>query len=78
MYIQASLHIRGHWVKTSALIDSGAEVNLIYPRLLGDRSLVRLDNYVAVSLLFNSKTKTLGSYNLLTWVKDTFLVKGTY
>ena len=78
MYIQASLHIRGHWVKTSALIDSGAEVNMIYPRLLGDGSLVRLDDHVAVSSLFNGKTETLGSCDLLTRVKDTFSVKGTY
>jgi hypothetical protein len=51
---------------------------MIYPRLLGDRSLVQLDNYITILLLFNSKTKTLGSYNLLTWVKDTFLVEKTY
>ena len=78
MCIQVSLRIRGRWVKTSVLIDSGAEVNLIYPRLLGDKSLVQLDNYVTVSSLFNSKTETLRSCNLLTQVKDTFLVKGTY
>jgi hypothetical protein len=51
---------------------------MIYPRLLGDRSLVWLDDYIAVLLLFNSKTKTLGSCDLLTRVKDTFLVEGTY
>jgi hypothetical protein len=53
MCIQVSLRIRGHWVKASALIDSGAEVNLIYPRLLGDRSLVQLDDHVTMSSLFN-------------------------
>ena len=78
MCIQASLRIGGQWVKASALIDSGAEVNLIYPRLLGDRSLVRLDNHVAVSSLFNGRTETLGSCDLLTRVKDAFLVEGTH
>jgi hypothetical protein len=78
MCIQASLRIRGYWVKTPALIDSGAKVNMIHPRLLGDESLVRLDDHVTVSLLFNSKTETLGSCDLLTQVKDTFSVEGTY
>jgi hypothetical protein len=51
---------------------------MIHPRLLGDRSLVRLDDHVTVLLLFNSKTKTLGSCDLLTRVKDTFSVEKTY
>jgi hypothetical protein len=78
MRIQASLRIGGHWVKALVLIDSGAEVNMIYPRLLGDGSLVRLDDHVAVSSLFNGKTETLGSCDLLTRVKDAFLVEKTY
>jgi hypothetical protein len=78
MCIQVSLYIRGYWVKMLVLINSGTEVNMIYPRLLGDRSLVWLDDHVAVSLLFNSKTETLGSCDLLTRVKDTFLVEKTY
>jgi transposase InsO family protein len=78
MRIQASLRIGGHWVKAPALIDSGAEVNMIHPRLLGDGGLVQLDDHVAVSSLFNGKTETLGSCDLLTRVKDAFSVEKTH
>jgi hypothetical protein len=66
MYIQISLYIRGYWITVIALIDSGTEVNMIYLRLVEYRKLVQLDNHITVLLLFNRKTETLGSYNLLT------------
>jgi hypothetical protein len=74
MYIQISLYIRGHWIIVIALIDSGTEVNMIYLRLVEYRKLVRLDDHVTILSLFNRKTETLGSCDLLTWVKDNFSV----
>jgi transposase InsO family protein len=74
MRIQISLRIGGHWITVTALIDSGAEVNLVHPRLVEYGKLVRLDDHVAVSSLFNGKTETLGSCDLLTRVKDNFSV----
>jgi hypothetical protein len=74
MCIQISLHIGGHWITVTALINSSTEVNMIYLRLVEYRKLVRLDNHVTVSSLFNKKTETLGLCDLLTWVKDNFSV----
>lgn len=70
MHVPTDVRCGGRWVPTSSLLDSGAEVNLIHPKLLTPRQLERLDDYVAVSSLFNAKTKTLGSIDLCIRIKD--------
>lgn len=78
MSIRASLRLGGKWVTAPALLDSGAEVNLIHPRLLGPSDLTRLDDHVAVSALFNATMQPLGSCDLIVKVKDAFGITNSH
>ena len=49
----------------AALLDSKAEVNLIYLRLLLPSDCRALSDYVAVSALFDRSTNALGSRDFL-------------
>ena len=63
--ISITVRIRGREVKATALLDSSAEVNLIYLRLLRPYDFDRLNNHVAVSTLFNGSTNAIGSRDFL-------------
>jgi hypothetical protein len=66
------VRIGGRWVATLGLLDSGAEVNLIHPRVLRPEDLSRLEGHAAVSSLFNGSTEALGSCEVIVRVKDIF------
>ena len=72
MSVRARVRLGGRWVTAPALLDSGAEVNLIHPRLLGPTDLAKLDDHVAVSALFNAAIQPLGSCDRFVKVKDAF------
>lgn len=72
MRVRVSVRIDKSWETATPLLDSGAEVNLIHPRLLTQKQLDQLDNHVAVSALFNATTEPLGSCDLFVKVVDAF------
>lgn len=53
-----------------AVIDSGAEVNIIHPKLIPDHLKSRLDNHVAVSEPFSGRYQPLGSIDLILRAQD--------
>ena len=70
MSIRANIRMGGRWVASPALLDSGAEVCMIHPRLLSPQELRELDDHVAVSALFNTTVQPLGSRDFITKVTD--------
>ena len=77
MSVRANVRLGGNWVAATALVDSGAEVSLIHPRLLSPQELQRLEDHVAVSALFDTKVQPWGSCDLHTRVADAFGVVRT-
>jgi hypothetical protein len=74
MSIRTKLRLGGKWVAVTALLDSGAEINMINPRILGPIELNQLQYHVPVSGLFSASTKTLGSCHLWNRTTDDYTV----
>ena len=72
MSIKVRMRIGGRWVSVSALLDSGAEVNMVHPKLLGTPEFNRLENHTQVSALFNAKVMPFGSCDILNSVTDDY------
>jgi hypothetical protein len=72
--ISATLQVGGREFEVAALLDSGAEVNLLHPRLLLPSDYRALSDHVAVSALFNRSTNALGSRDFLIKVQDSLSV----
>ena len=75
MSIQASIRLGGSWVEAPVLLDSSTEVSLIYLRLLSLQELRSLEDYIAVSALFNTTIIPRRSCDLLIKVRDIFSIE---
>ena len=77
MSIETRVRIGGSWVLATALLDSGAEVNMIHPRMLTAMEMNRLESHTQVSALFDATATPLGSCDLYTQVVDVYAVTET-